>query len=829
MQVSFRNFCTKYVTDCFSRELSYKQRIQCLALSILLFPLTLGVLHAYSLYWHNRSVKKLSDKVRIYDENLYRYQNTVLKTDAQYKLTISNKLEIPITQSAMSYTAEQALENYAKPYPKSKDVLVQYEGGQVKWSKLSKDQKVSLIMQHNKKGDRFTSLVPDQLFFGSTSGVHFLKKDPRVSHGKDHAVRVALFGVVFAYLYGKYKNIEISHSDLMEIQVAGLFHDAGRLTDGIDMFEQNSASLAKKYLKSIGTDPKSIERVSNAICAETSSFVGTCLQNADSIDYARLVLKAPDMDQESFDNAFRYLAVSKDSDLCSNSDFLKEFDTVRHEMYQLIWETHNQQVRSQLAGSENYYQAFLSHIDSISYPTLCHILKRLNIIQEMASPIASKPLCDQGQAFESESNENQVLIREYDEGINQLLQEGKVPEARGKLIQAQTIPAWKGNLRYNPEEVFNNSTVDIPYLFGGGSAVRKRRLRYSQTKDEYQITFELRSSARKQWSKRSEIVSLKTVDDGVWNKCLELEHEGISIKIGDNKKDWNTYHLVRMNFSKKTKPQQLHRALCLFGLPTVLLPDRSEDIEGEAKARMKAFAGENTYDPSEISIKSGEVINHKVPLKAYKQRARGFMSSVRAGDSTVDVVVSILKEGYLSYIERRLRGIDEHGNNPSKLLEAGSANHVFTRLLMKDDFKKKTSLSNFSVDGPVTILYDISLFEKLPYSYTTDCMGVRNPHFSGVQFAQNQFPQNLNGKDVIEKRPNFEQFLGEIKTNGIKNRESMFDCKIEPEYINRIVVMNQEYKINLKKKLVKENIQFINGKPLDEAIIVSETLDPSML
>lgn len=81
----------------------------------------------------------------------------------------------------------------------------------------------------------------------------------RFHHGMQHICRVAIYIPVFANLYRKYdvkEAYELTDNDIKLLQIAALFHDAGREDDNVDYWDHDSAALACFYLANMDDVPE---------------------------------------------------------------------------------------------------------------------------------------------------------------------------------------------------------------------------------------------------------------------------------------------------------------------------------------------------------------------------------------------------------------------------------------------------------------------------------------------------------------------------------------------------------------------------------------------
>src|SRR5262249_10280087 len=120
-----------------------------------------------------------------------------------------------------------------------------------------------------------------------------LQNDSRINHGKDHATGVAIFTVIFAYLYEKYLQAEPSPQDTLMMLLSAAFHDSGRQAEGIDIDEKRSATNAQTMLTQWKVPEREVAICYDAILNkdrdwQKKSLVAKCVQCADSMAYSRL-------------------------------------------------------------------------------------------------------------------------------------------------------------------------------------------------------------------------------------------------------------------------------------------------------------------------------------------------------------------------------------------------------------------------------------------------------------------------------------------------------------------------------------------------------------
>lgn len=95
-----------------------------------------------------------------------------------------------------------------------------------------------------------------------------INKPARVHHGIEHVGRAAFYAPVFANFYRKYKEPEalaLTEYDLHLIQIALLFHDSGRVGEGIDDTDEESGLMLYFYLTELGVDKQKAILLAEAV------------------------------------------------------------------------------------------------------------------------------------------------------------------------------------------------------------------------------------------------------------------------------------------------------------------------------------------------------------------------------------------------------------------------------------------------------------------------------------------------------------------------------------------------------------------------------------
>jgi len=304
--------------------------------------------------------------------------------------------------------------HYAKPLPSPSKVKVSFRGEKRLWTNLTREQKIEVnnhkTLPHNQLSKNSKEDAVDKHFMPDNQKI-FLATDPRQFHGCDHAVRMAIIGPLFAYLYQKHR---LGHKDVLSqnllrfIQFVGAAHDCGRQTEGPDVYDKDSASYAKEALRNLGvTDNKSLEQCREAIEEKdspptaTKGFVAKCVQNADSAEFARLLLSSPIQDPVGFEHSRGYLDIYKEMEQLYRdgkvdekqfADFKKELDALRVELNRFIFLTHTKEFREKASKKGKcYFDEILYTINQSTFPLLYKILSESGIKKERASSIAIEP------------------------------------------------------------------------------------------------------------------------------------------------------------------------------------------------------------------------------------------------------------------------------------------------------------------------------------------------------------------------------------------------------------------------------------------------------
>jgi ankyrin repeat protein len=118
----------------------------------------------------------------------------------------------------------------------------------------------------------------------------------RLTHGAMHACRVAAWVKVFVQIYRYYEDFDalcLNDEDILLIQIAALFHDSARQSDGVDVWDSQSAELCYRYLIEHGIDEERACFFSNAACHKDVAGIKTIahrlIHDADAADIVRVI------------------------------------------------------------------------------------------------------------------------------------------------------------------------------------------------------------------------------------------------------------------------------------------------------------------------------------------------------------------------------------------------------------------------------------------------------------------------------------------------------------------------------------------------------------
>lgn len=430
------------------------------------------------------------------------------------------------------------------------------------------------------------------------------------------------------------------------------------------------------------------------------------------------------------------------------------------------------------------------------------------------------------------------------------------------------------------------ASSEVFTLLRGAGHFRHHRLRVAETdiqgQRHLQLSFELPLAVRNDLQKFIELLqksdeitvtrvpavyhSKKGSETLINEKGMEIGEDylirfksGLEFRVGAEEKYKNQHTFGRILCKQDTSPQEIHKAFAMLGLPVAMLPPRNEDFEAHIRAcalnllhpnkayknfpklpSAKVYQTLSKAEKDEIEeyVKSAtckvfggraiEVVCPKVVEEVKKEGAVGLGTFLFGGgiEQISDTVSKILQNGVLSAQERFQRGILSGGYVPKLNYRTGSGNQVFARTLTANQLEAHKSYDDFALNSPVLALVDIEAYERMPYFYNEDRGGLRNGNFSTpIWYAPRQgMLYGYKGREALLDRPPLKEFIREIdKTQSFAN-ETIFNHTFDPQYFRGLLVESEYDKIILCDQLQKRGIHQINGKALNDAVIVSKKI-----
>lgn len=414
------NFFTNFISNPLSRDLSKTDKTIAFLCSLILAPLTLGILHITTYIWRTKRLAYYAQTSLCSPSRLPTLIQRIASCPAVVKLQPPSPSSTPqLTRDTIGAAIQSHLIDpyYAKPHPSRGEVTVPIEttsstGERMiqwrKWSSLSQSEKVRVnntgTRPHNQLKGPFAPFIVD-LYFNPPFTDSHIPKDPHKNHGSDHAVRVSLFSAVFACLYQKYHpRHQVTENDILRAQFIGAGHDTGRLTEGPDVYDAKSDAYTQKAMQALGFhEPEDMAACHYAIARkddpdlDSKPLIAKCVQNADSMDFARLSLNDYLQDPTEFERGRKYLDIYRElhsfqergvslKDGFSFEEFQEELDGLRIEMNRFITLTSQTEFRKKAAESGNYYETVVRCITPFSFPLLYAALRKTEVLPPPSPP-----------------------------------------------------------------------------------------------------------------------------------------------------------------------------------------------------------------------------------------------------------------------------------------------------------------------------------------------------------------------------------------------------------------------------------------------------------
>lgn len=168
--------------------------------------------------------------------------------------------------------------------------------------------------------------------------------------------------------------------------------------------------------------------------------------------------------------------------------------------------------------------------------------------------------------------------------------------------------------------------------------------------------------------------------------------------------------------------------------------------------------------------------------------------------SPIDNLAQVLKYGLISRMERYKRGIGQKNIPATPDMESGGADSVFVGCFSLDNENLKMLMPN----SGVTFVFKSELLDR------TDWYAYNSAKFGSTK-----------AEDLAE-RPNPADFFTAQRENNILSNEIMLRRMISIDYIDAIIVKNEERR-NLIAAMLKSNgITEVAGQPVDQILVTEE-------
>ncbi len=279
---------------------------------------------------------------------------------------------------------------------------------------------------------------------------------------------------------------------------------------------------------------------------------------------------------------------------------------------------------------------------------------------------------------------------------------------------------------------------------------------------------------------------------------------------------------------------QLERTASFYELP---LPELKKLIIDKAPEMEKIFAEYSADKMKKETIYPGQEV-WAVPdigEKMRVNRAVGLMSgtSSRSSEEAARSLAGRLAFGALSSQDRFQASLMISGLSSEDDISRGGGQQIFLRCVTNENIK--FPIRQFKFSDEMQLLYSTNALRRGAYGYPMDKFGTKNDYFYG------------NRKNLLE----FPSQVDQVKDIIVEN-EVMVKHRIDPIYMDAVVVQHQSFKDEMVKVLEKETficegkkyqcmekgqvffITTINGKPevrskpIDSFILVAKQFNVNM-
>lgn len=406
MALTVSSFFREYINHPMSLHLSKGDRIRATIASVVIGILTLGIAHVMCSALHFRQITHLKHAQRERGIALARLVGPVSGSELKMSSSSYDCGQLSFRTFGKALQVSLIDPFYARPLPDPSLVLVPLaDGRKVRWRSLTQREKIDIYNQKASLDSKVeptswgTSHIDDLLMLGGQAP--YLPTDPRELYGSDHAVRMAIFVPVFAYLYAKYhpsvKSLAQNDVILAQFLAAGL--ESGRQTEGGDLYMEDSARRTSHALLSLEVNDSVIHQFVHTVMlgkdappTQEKPLIAKLIQGAKSVEAARFGPLRPPLDMISFHGAERFLDIFQELSTiaAANKGMLKqglsfdafenELDVIRWEMDGLLKRTHEKTFRMQASASgSDYYTFVLAAITPREYPLLHAILVSMGV------------------------------------------------------------------------------------------------------------------------------------------------------------------------------------------------------------------------------------------------------------------------------------------------------------------------------------------------------------------------------------------------------------------------------------------------------------------
>lgn len=265
-------------------------------------------------HYLNQHQERYPHLINVLQTNFIEYRNEDFNSksspyEQNKSLKYLDKQERIDFQERFLLIGQQAIrELYQEPYPLPENVTIVYKGQSVLWNQLTQEDQ-TLIIETYRVGSESTLFIP---YEGSEWMKEFL---PRWRHGSVHVLRTGIFVRLAAdLLLRSNPQLRISEEEIIIAQFLTLFHESARQAEGVDVWSDQSADHAKKYLLLMGCHESTADRLIEILKQkqDVSHTIREALQRGDEpdlSDYNRIAIlidSADSLDRMRLEESSQY-------------------------------------------------------------------------------------------------------------------------------------------------------------------------------------------------------------------------------------------------------------------------------------------------------------------------------------------------------------------------------------------------------------------------------------------------------------------------------------------------------------------------------------------